>query len=47
MAKRELLNPAASLSFFLKTLDNPGIFNPILSMAFESIAALRFEYIFS
>ena len=47
IAKRELPKPAASLSFFLNTFDRPGILRPILKTAFESIAALRFEYIFS
>ena len=47
MAKRELPKPAACLSFFLNTFDSPGILRPILKIAFESIAALRFEYIFS
>ena len=47
IAKRTFENPAAALSFDLKTPDNPGIFKPILRIVFDSIAAVKLEYIFS
>ena len=31
----------------LKKLDNPGTFRPIFKIAFDSIAAVKLEYIFS
>ena len=46
-AKRKSPKPTAAFNFPLKTLDSPGIFKPIYKINLESMAAFKFEYIFS
>jgi hypothetical protein len=43
IANRVSEKPVASLSFFLKTFERPGIFKPIFRIALPSIAAFKFE----